>query len=131
MAYLNQITRSSVFETNKLIDVVAKHLRALEALGQNVKHWGILQIHLIFKSLDTSLLAEWKGYRSLRDCLTLEAILLARKHIFLFLEAMYDFLRTSADIFDRLENKVDSYKPGEKIFCKIKSFSGSTNNENI
>lgn len=59
---LDSLFKESSVELRKILDVVAKNLRALEQLGQPTNNWDALINYIIATKLDTSTLKEWENY---------------------------------------------------------------------
>lgn len=48
-------------QLGKFIDKLNYHINALESLGENLRGWGSVLVHLITSKLDISTIKAWEG----------------------------------------------------------------------
>lgn len=71
---LTPIKQESHIALRRLLDDVSKHIRALEVLGQPVKHWGTLIIYILTTKFDPITRREWETFDSNQEMATFETI---------------------------------------------------------
>ncbi|KAJ0169598.1 hypothetical protein K1T71_014783 [Dendrolimus kikuchii] len=86
------ISKESSVALKGLIDQLNKNLRALESLGEPVKHWDTLLIYIITRKLDQKTFREWEEFKGR----------LGKDKPVLF-EAFMRFIRNRADLVETLE----------------------------
>lgn len=57
------MTQESATELRRMLDIVSKHLRSLESLGQPVDAWDTLLIYMLTNKLDKKTAREWEEKR--------------------------------------------------------------------
>ncbi|KAH9637863.1 hypothetical protein HF086_012136, partial [Spodoptera exigua] len=75
-----------------LIDQLNKDLRALESLGEPVKHWGTFLIYHVTQKIDHRTYREWEEFKGRID-----------KESSITFDMFMQFLRTRADLIENLE----------------------------
>ncbi|XP_073952157.1 uncharacterized protein [Choristoneura fumiferana] len=118
--HMESLTRESDKALRHLIDHVAKNLRALESLGEQVDGWDTLIVFLGSSKLDPITLRKWEEKRN-----SLEALPK--------LTDFTDFLRSRADVLESLSRSNSHSDKSEKITQKRlgtaqKSFVASASN---
>ncbi|XP_061710770.1 uncharacterized protein LOC133520395 [Cydia pomonella] len=86
------ITKESSVQLKRLVDHVNKNLRCLESLGEPVKHWDTLLIHIISNKLDTKTYREWEEHKGSLD-----------KSVPISFDNFITFMRNRADLIETLE----------------------------
>ncbi|KAL0860765.1 hypothetical protein ABMA27_009309 [Loxostege sticticalis] len=61
--HLDAITKESSAVLKRFIDQINKNLRALESLGEPVKQWDTLLIHIVTQKLDHKTYREWEEFK--------------------------------------------------------------------
>ncbi|KAL0831492.1 hypothetical protein ABMA28_002289 [Loxostege sticticalis] len=90
--HLDAITKESSAVLKRFIDQINKNLRALESLGEPVKQWDTLLIHIVTQKLDHKTYREWEEFKCNLD---LDSSITFEKCI--------QFLRNRADLVETLE----------------------------
>lgn len=109
-----KIQDESSTNLRKIVDSVAKHLRALKTLNEPTDTWDTLIIYLITTKLDDSTLRKWEEFKAGCTVPTLDDL--------------NTFLKARADLLESLEySKSDTkqYKPELRSHKKVKSFYGN------
>ncbi|KAJ0172949.1 hypothetical protein K1T71_011125 [Dendrolimus kikuchii] len=105
------ISKESSVALKGLIDQLNKNLRALESLGEPVKHWDTLLIYIITRKLDQKTFREWEEFKGR----------LGKDKPVLF-EAFMRFIRNRADLVETLElSRNNSSHTPTKSSSKFKS----------
>ncbi|XP_063366895.1 uncharacterized protein LOC134655371 [Cydia amplana] len=89
---IEPITKESSVHLKRLIDHVNKNLRCLESLGEPVKHWDTLLIHMISNKLDATTFREWEEHKGSFD-----------KNVPISFDIFINFMRNRADLIETLE----------------------------
>lgn len=89
---IEPLTRESAVTLKGMIDDLHKNLRALEALGEPVKHWDTLLIHIITQKLDKTTYREWEEWKGRLD-----------KDKPITFDSFLTFLRNRADFIETME----------------------------
>lgn len=113
---LDKINEESSLSLRKIIDNVAKHLRALQMLKEPTEKWDTLIIHLVTTKLDSTTAREWEQKKAAYECPSLLNLT--------------DFLKDRADLLESLECKSNKKhfksKQEVKFELKTRSFLAST-----
>ncbi|XP_059054462.1 uncharacterized protein LOC131848562 [Achroia grisella] len=105
------ITKESSANLKRLIDQVNKNLRALESLGEPVKHWDTLLIHIITHKLDSKTYREWEEFKGH-----------SHKDTSITFDTFLEFIRNRADLIETLElSCVNQGNLNHKSTMKLKS----------
>lgn len=107
---IEPITRESSSHIKRVIDQVNKHLRSLETLGEPVKEWSTLLIHIISHKLDSKTFREWEEFRGGLD-----------KNKTVTFNEFLAFLQNRADLLETLEFSSIPVQPQNKHAPKVKS----------
>ncbi|XP_059061597.1 uncharacterized protein LOC131854485 [Achroia grisella] len=119
---IEPVTKESSTVLKRVVDQVNKNLRALESLGEPVKHWDTLLIHIVIHKLDSKSYREWEELKSNLD-----------KNKPITFNDFITFLRNRADLLESLElsrNVSTSNQPSQYIkpTSKCKSMVSVQNN---
>ncbi|KAL0840844.1 hypothetical protein ABMA28_014649 [Loxostege sticticalis] len=90
--HLDAITKESSAVLKRFIDQINKNLRALESLGEPVKQWDTLLIHIVTQKLDHKTYREWEDFKFNLD-----------QNSSITFEKCIQFLRNRADLVETLE----------------------------
>ncbi|XP_063361532.1 uncharacterized protein LOC134650505 [Cydia amplana] len=107
---IEPIARESSSHIKRVIDQVNKNLRSLETLGEPVKEWSTLLIHLISQKLDTKSFREWEEFKGGLD-----------KNKTVTFEEFLTFLQNRADLLETLELSSNQSLQHTKSATKIKT----------
>ncbi|XP_052758555.1 uncharacterized protein LOC128202398 [Galleria mellonella] len=117
------ITKESSVTLKRLIDQVNKNLRALESLGEPVKHWDTLLIYIITHKLDNKTFRKWEEFKGRME-----------KDASITFDIFLQFIRSSADLFETLElSRVSQINSTHKSTGRLKSMvsiQGGHTNQN-
>lgn len=109
--HIESIVKESSVALKALIDLLNKDLRALESLGEPVKHWDTLLIYIVTRKLDQKTFREWEEHKGRLD-----------KDSKITFEKFMTFLRNRADLIETLELSRNNYFQTSNKSCpKIKS----------
>lgn len=89
---LEPVTKESSYALKSMIDQINKNLRALESLGEPVKHWDTLLIHIVNQKLDGKSHREWEEVKGRLD-----------KDKPITFDTFITFIRNRADLLETLE----------------------------
>ncbi|KAF9415480.1 hypothetical protein HW555_006902 [Spodoptera exigua] len=90
--YYKALSRAQTTLNDRLIDQLNKDLRALESLGEPVKHWGTFLIYHVTQKIDHRTYREWEEFKGRID-----------KESSITFDMFMQFLRTRADLIENLE----------------------------
>ncbi|XP_061717936.1 uncharacterized protein LOC133525635 [Cydia pomonella] len=107
---IEPIARESSSHIKRVIDQVNKNLRSLETLGEPVKEWSTLLIHIISQKLDTKSFREWEEFKGGLD-----------KNKTATFEEFLTFLQSRADLLEILELSSNQSLQHTKSATKIKT----------
>ncbi|XP_048007553.1 uncharacterized protein LOC125242701 [Leguminivora glycinivorella] len=107
---IEPITRESSSHIKRVIDQVNKNLRSLETLGEPVKEWSTLLIHIISQKLDSKSFREWEEFKGGLD-----------KNKTVTFEEFRTFLQNRADLLETLELSSNQSLHNTKGVTKIKT----------
>ncbi|XP_071056044.1 uncharacterized protein [Onthophagus taurus] len=112
---LPAITKESHMHLRRLLDDYNRHTRALKALGEPVKQWGTLLIHILARKLDETTRFKWEEH-------VVETY--KRKQI-PDAQSMIDFLTNRCNVFETIERgkpkigKVSAHLTVDKAECYL------------
>ncbi|CAH2096233.1 unnamed protein product [Euphydryas editha] len=86
------IVKESSLTLKRLIDQLNKNLRALESLGEPVKHWDTLLIYIVSRKLDQKTFREWEEFKGRED-----------KNNYIKFDDFIRFMRSRADLIETIE----------------------------
>lgn len=118
---IEPVTKESSAILKRVIDQLNKNLRALESLGEPIKHWDTLLIYLVTQKLDATTFREWEEHKG---------TLSKDKPISLI--AFLEFMRNRADLIETIElskNNATSSKQASKIKALV-SYQSNDNKNN-
>ncbi|XP_045450206.1 uncharacterized protein LOC123658959 [Melitaea cinxia] len=102
------IVKESSLTLKRLIDQLNKNLRALESLGEPVKHWDTLLIYIVTRKLDQKTFREWEEFKGRED-----------KDYSIKFKDFIRFMRNRADLIETIElsrsNVSNSFVKGPKL----------------
>ncbi|CAH0699559.1 unnamed protein product [Spodoptera exigua] len=90
--HIDAVTKESSVALKGLIDQLNKDLRALESLGEPVKHWDTFLIYHVTQKIDHRTYREWEEFKGRID-----------KESSITFDMFMQFLRTRADLIENLE----------------------------
>ncbi|KAH9635165.1 hypothetical protein HF086_009505 [Spodoptera exigua] len=90
--HIDAVTKESSVPLKGLIDKLNKDLRALESLGEPVKHWDTFLIYHVTQKIDPRTYREWEEFKGRID-----------KESSITFDMFMQFLRTRADLIENLE----------------------------
>ncbi|KAF9412464.1 hypothetical protein HW555_009034 [Spodoptera exigua] len=90
--YYKALSRAQIILNDRLIDQLNKDLRALESLGEPVKHWDTFLIYHVTQKIDHRTYREWEEFKGRID-----------KESSITFDMFMQFLRTRADLIENLE----------------------------
>ncbi|XP_048481010.1 uncharacterized protein LOC119694823 [Plutella xylostella] len=118
---IDPISRESSVVLKRLIDNLNKNLRALESLGEPVKQWDTLLIHIVTHKLDQKTYREWEECKGRLD-----------QNSSITFDLFIQFVRGRADLIETLEMSRNLNSTSHKSSSKLKAMVSvqHTNNKN-